>query len=244
VVPDAPLHDLLWTVPTAPPSVAAAVHHRAFILRIGFALPGARMVESIADLEGVQGRWVIKAPLSASGRDRYIHREGEKDRSRITRLFERHGPLLFEPWMERTEDFGVAALLLPSETRVVSFHRLRVDRRGQFTGIDLMAGVPPEPLAEAVDAVARALRTAGYLGPFGIDAWRYRRPDGSIAWNPLGEINARMTFGLVARALAERLGLAGVRLTFGREIPDGAIPLLLPGRDGSGAAWLSFAHDP
>ena len=53
--------------------------------------------------------------------------------------------------------------------------------------------------------MASALRSAGYVGPFGIDAWRYRRDDGAIVLNPLGEINARMTFGLVEWARAERL---------------------------------------
>jgi hypothetical protein len=47
------------------------------------------------------------------------------------------------------------------------------------------------------------------VGPFGIDAWRHRLPDGTLALNPLGEINARMTFGLVAWALEEAGGGCG-----------------------------------
>ncbi len=216
----APLHELLWQLPTPPPAVIA-VHHRAFHLQIaeeiGCALPGARMVESLVELDRAlqiaPHAWVVKAPLSASGRSRYIERDGPaladpKARRTVERLFERHGPLLFEPWMERTADFGVSALLGPDDLRIVGIHGQRVDRKGQFAGIDLQPDLSARDrnqLLETVEAVATALRRAGYVGPFGIDAWRYRREDGSIRLHPLGEINARMTFGLVEWAAAERL---------------------------------------
>jgi hypothetical protein len=222
---DAPLHELLWRLPTPPPAVVAAVHHRAFYLQIaqeiGCALPGARMVESLAELdrvlEAAPPAWIVKAPLSASGRSRFIQRDGPalidpKTRRTVERLFERHGALLFEPWMDRTEDFGVSALLGASDLRIVGVHRQKVDRKGQFAGIDLESPISPEDrnrLIETTEAVASALRREGYTGPFGIDAWRYRRGDGGLVLNPLGEINARMTFGLVAWATAERAGVAG-----------------------------------
>ncbi|HEX2224088.1 MAG TPA: hypothetical protein VHN15_07765 [Thermoanaerobaculia bacterium] len=268
-----PLHDLLWHLPPPPPEVASAVHHRGFCLRVaeslGFALPGARMVASLADLEtllaapGAPRSWVVKAPLSAAGRDRYVGREGvclddPAARRAVAGLFRRFGRLLFEPWMERTDDFGCAALLLPDgELRVVSFHRQLVDRRGQFLGIELAASFAGlEGLSEeergrmetALSGVAEALREAGYHGPFGIDAWQYRSANGSLVLHPLGEINARMTFGLVARALVDRLRepleLAGtVRLRFGREVPRGAgvVALLHPGGEPPMAAWIEPA---
>jgi hypothetical protein len=218
---DAPLHDLLWRLPTPPPEVVAKVHHRRFHLQVaaelGCALPGARMVESLADLDRAlrdgPRSWVVKAPFSASGRSRYIERNGDstladpKARRTVERLFAYHGPLLFEPWMERTEDFGVSALLAGAELRIVGIHRQRVDRKGQFEGIDLETGLAAEDrerLVATTEAVAAALRREGYTGPFGIDAWRYREADGTLALNPLGEINARMTFGLVAWTAAER----------------------------------------
>jgi hypothetical protein len=217
---DAPLYELLWNLPTPEPSAVAAVHHRSFHLQvaeeIGCALPGARMVASPAELEralrGFTRSWVVKAPFSAAGRDRYIARTGQalsdaKARRTVERLFEHHGALLFEPWMERTADFGVSALLTPSELRIVGLHGQKVERKGQFAGIDLRPELPTEDrerLLETVHAVAAALRRSGYVGPFGIDAWSYRGWDGESVLNPLGEINARMTFGLVEWALAER----------------------------------------
>jgi hypothetical protein len=225
---DLPLSEILWQLPTPSPAVVAAVHHRAFYLAVaedlGCALPGARMIESMAELDRILRTapmsWILKAPLSASGRSRYIERNGpalidSKARRTVERLFEIHGSLLFEPWMDRTEDFGVSALLGASGLRIVGIHRQQVDRKGQFAGIDLHADLSEgdrRQLLETTEAVAAALRSAGYVGPFGIDAWRYRRhygrADGAIVLNPLGEINARMTFGLVAWATAERVSLS------------------------------------
>ena len=174
------------------------------------------MVESLMELDrlSLPRSWVLKAPLSASGRDRYIERDGHgqartdpKARRTVERLFERHGALLFEPWMERVADYGVSALLTQDELRIVGIHGQRVDRKGQFVGINLQPNISKgdrERLLETVEAVAAALRRASYVGPFGIDAWSYRQEDGVVVLNPLGEINARMTFGLVAWAWAER----------------------------------------
>ena len=60
-------------------------------------------------------------------------------------------------------------------------------------------------LESATHAVGKRVAEHGYRGPFGIDAWRYRDADGETHFHPLGEINARLTFGLVAHALVERL---------------------------------------
>ncbi|MBW8875669.1 MAG: hypothetical protein JF614_11960 [Acidobacteria bacterium] len=268
ILESGPLHELppvdevlAWGVHSA---IAAAVHHRAFCLQLaeelGCVLPGARMVESLSDLDRILSSsraprsWVVKAPLSASGRNRYIERMGpqisdprsRRPRRTLEHLFDRHGPLLFEPWMDRTADFGVSALLTETGLHIVGVHGQRVDAKGQFAGIDLqpvLSGAERDRLLETVEAVAAALRRAGYAGPFGIDAWRYRKEGGGEILHPLGEINARMTFGRVAWTLAGRVEGA-VRLLFGRNLPapgTGAeiLPLLGPGKQGT-AAWLEI----
>jgi hypothetical protein len=258
---DGPLHEVVWNLPPPPVGVTTAVNHRSFCLeiadRLGYALPGARMIESRKELDrhlrSVHGGWVVKAPLSAAGRYRYIHHAGESlddplNQGAVERLLELQRPLLFEPWMDRTADFGCVALLTPSGLRLAGFHRLLVNSSGHFHGIELRAAFrgiegldngEKAQMEEVFNAVAAALRQAGYTGPFGIDAWRYRRPDGTPAFQPLGEINARMTFGLVARALVDRvrepLGLRPddpVRLLFGGRISEagpGFVPLLRMG---------------
>ena len=233
--------------------ISARVNHRCFALKVaqelGCALPGARMVESTAVLAehlAATGltRWVVKAPLSAAGRERHIERcagglHNPQTRQSLDGLFARHGPLLFEPWLRRTEDLGCTAFLYTEDPRLASFHRQLVDEDGRFHGIELLplSAIDFE-LIRTVEQVGEALRRAGYVGPFGVDAWRYRDESGTVRLNPLGEINARMTFGLVALALAERLGSSG-RLVFGRRIPAGPsiVPLLLPGDSGPAAWW-------
>ena len=272
--PDAPLADLLWRLPTAPPAVVAAIHHRAFHLalvrELGCALPGARMVASLAELEAhlaagaanavggaAGGAWVVKAPLSAAGRSRHVAATAAEVadpavRPRLAALFARHGPLLFEPWLARLDDWGAAAVVTASGVRLLGLHRLLVDDRGRFHGIELAASDEAPPglpeldrarLEATAEAVGRALALEGYSGPFGIDAYRIRDPGGEPRLQPLGEINARLTFGFVARALAERLAPSPgetVRLAFGRTPPDGAVPLLRPGADGTAGAWLEL----
>lgn len=284
---DGPLHEALWRLPPASPEVVARVGHRSFALELaealGGSLPGARMVADPGALEAhlaagdrrsglaaSSGRWVVKAPYSAAGRERFRGTDsGELRRPEVRRrlegLFERHGALLFEPWVERSADFGCAGLLGRGASRLASRHRLEIDRRGAFRAIVVPAPAAEEParaldpdavglrpeearlLDRAFEAVAARLRAAGYTGPFGLDAFRWRRPDGSEAFRPLAEINPRITFGLVARGLADRLAsgvppaAAPIRLDLGGPPPPGSLTLLEPGEDGSPGAWLSGA---
>ncbi len=240
-----PLLEALWALPPAPPDVAAACHHRAFALaasevlqaerprEAGWALPGARMVASVGEIErhlaaggaaAGDGRWVVKAPWSAAGRGRHLGvRPGElgdpAPRRRIERLLERHGSLLFEPWVDRLADFGAAALVTPGGVRRVGVHCQEVDGRGVVSAITLdpelgpeLGGDERERLEAALQAVGERLASAGYFGPFGVDAYRFRTPEGRACFRPLGEVNARMTFGLLAHVLAGRCGLGRLEL--------------------------------
>ena len=272
---EAPLHELLWRLPPPPPAAVAALHDRAAHLalarELGCALPGARLVASLAEIEQAAAgvpTWVVKARFSAAGRDRHVEREangGLADaavRARLARLLERHGPLLFEPWMARTQDVGAAGLVLAQRkeghTGLVSWHRQLVDRDGRFQGIELAldfadAGLPHETFV-SVERILRhvgaALAEVGYQGPFGVDGWTYRRGDGSPALHLLGEVNVRLTFGLVARALVDRLrrplGLPAsgrASLLLGGATPShrarALVPLLHPA-DGAPGAWLAW----
>jgi hypothetical protein len=242
-----PLHEAVWHLVPAAPEVVARVADRAFGLEIarehGWALPGARWVADVAEIErhlasgGAAtgaGRWVVKAPYSAAGRERHVAAgPGELAeppvRRRIESLLARHGRLLFEPWVERTADFGAAGLLTAAGVRLASLHRQEVGARGAFRGIapvpagEGAAGLAPaerDLLEAAFHATAEGLRAAGYAGPFGIDAFRWRGAGGEMLFHPLCELNPRLTFGLVARAITERYGSE-------------------PGREGGGVRMLS-----
>ena len=77
--------------------------------------------------------------------------------------------------------------------------RMCTDPSGAFTGSTLAADDLTELQAAAFDAsfdrVRRALFEAGYFGPFGIDAFRWRDRDGTARFRSLSEINARYTMG-------------------------------------------------
>jgi hypothetical protein len=52
-----------------------------------------------------------------------------------------------------------------------------------------------ELLQRTLEQTAHALHHAGYFGPFGVDAFRWRAPDGSLAFQPRCELNARYSMG-------------------------------------------------
>ena len=234
-----PRADLVWADPAA-----RAVNDRRFALalarELGVALPGARAIDAIAELDdlgALPGRWVCKAAWSAAGRDRCLG-EGAPTpdrRTRIARLVERAGAVVCEPWLDRRFDVGVCGT---AGGPIHPPHGLVTDARGGFTGIDLAPPPLSEDeaarLAEVAAAVGAALARAGYAGPFGIDAFVYDDA-GVRRLHPLCEINARYTFGHVARALgASRLG-------FGAP-PPGATVLVAPAPDDPVTAWVGPVH--
>ncbi|MBI4603427.1 MAG: hypothetical protein HY721_15855 [Planctomycetes bacterium] len=270
-----------WALPAPPHDAVLRANHRGLALEVGTslgtALPGARSLRSVAVLDehlasgGASAapgeRWVLKAPYSAAGRSR-LRGAGRRlegpPRARAARLLELFGELHFEPWMERLADYGLCGIVAEASSRFLPPHGLDVDPGGVFRGIlvavlrGALLGAEERALLErAAGEAAARLRDLGYRGPFGIDAWRYRDASGAVRFQPLGEINARLTFGFVAWALALGplgAGAAGpIRLVLGdgagldlaRRTHPGIVPLLLPGGGDcdadSGAAWLEPA---
>jgi len=202
---------------------------------LGVALPGARTIGSLDELDGhlreVPGAWVCKARWTAAGRDR-VHGLGPAEgelRVRLGRMLERLGPLVFEPWLDRLADFGTCGEITDAAITVRAPHRLRSDPRGGFLGIEL-GDVDPD-VAARLQATARAaaerVAAAGYRGPFAVDAFLYRGAAGP-ALHPLCELNARWSFGWIAHALARRL--AARQLGFD-PAPAEATVLIAPAAD-------------
>jgi hypothetical protein len=258
----------LWALP-ADASAAWRCNDRRFCVPVqealGCRLPGAAVLGSLAelrahlaslDLDPDHG-WVLKAPFSASGRLRVRGRErdlGPDIATRVERLLARFGPLCFEPWMERLVDLGCLGMIEDENTwRILPPHRLETDHAGVFRGIAVdpdarwLAPGERDQVAAAATGAARALARAGYRGPFGIDGFVYRRA-GARALQPMCEINARLSFGFVAHALAQRLGCAALRLCVGTAIPADAdpgwriVPLLHPVAGSEVAAWAALSR--
>ena len=237
---------------------AALANHRASLqdVRVGaLGCPRSAIVRSVGDLEAhvaEGGPWVAKSPHSAAGRLRVLGRGAgidHRERVQAQRLLDLYGCLLFEPWFERVADFGTATVRHERGVSLAWPHGLLVDAAGRFLGIESpAANVSKAELAaiqHALECASDWLKALDYLGPWGADLFRARGSDGATRLH-LSEVNARMTFGLVARKAMRRcrssLNLsedAPLALRFGRGAPPSdAIPLLLPGPDDDTCAWL------
>ncbi len=220
----------LWHLQCSP-EIAAACNDKTLSVTIPldsqWSLSNRCVVQSMAEFDhyiasaplGPDDSWVAKVPYSASGRERVKRRgrilDGEM-RVRTERLLARYGQLLVEPWMNRVADFGTMGIVheTSSHNRIFPTHKLVNDAMGVFRGIQISDHVIAQELGEehalalqsTAKAVANTLGTMGYRGPFGIDSFLYKSREGDLRLNALCEINARLSFGLVARALAEKQG--------------------------------------
>jgi hypothetical protein len=235
----APPFDLAWADPSAKPANDRAAT-LAIAQALGVALPGARRVASLAEVDdaaaALAGRpWICKARWTAAGRDRALGAgppEAEL-RARVARLLTRFGPLVFEPWLDRVTDLGVCGEVTATGDIVLREpHRIATDARGGFLGIELEPSLD-RAIAATLAATARAAANmvadrTGYRGPFAVDAFVFRDARGTQELHPLCEFNARHSFGWIAWALAARLGVR--RLGFDAP-PPGATVLIAPGED-------------
>jgi hypothetical protein len=199
-----------FSVPPAPAlSILRAVNDRAFCAELGQSLPSASFVHDMSALElhlaqpAPTGRYVIKRAFSFAGREQRRVSGGELDASTrgfCQRSFARGEGLQVEPWVERIADFSRHGYLaVTGELTIGPTREQSCDEHGRFLGVLCDAPSATEADADELSAelqrTAAALTAAGYHGPFGIDAYRYRTPGGGQAFNPRCEINARFTMG-------------------------------------------------
>ena len=255
-------------IPERAVDVARRVCHRGFALdlcdRLGLGLPGARLISSTAELQehladggaraGADGRWVLKPPYSAAGRGQLLSAGASAQvapgwERRVCQAFERHGEMLFEPWLDRVHDLGCRGEVSGGQVHVLGVHGLVVGASGAFAGVvvapagaadraacppaagapQAIAGLTPEvaeQLADVTRRVGLALAQAGHAGPFGVDGFTHRQAHGQLALRVLCEINARLTFGRVAAewmSLLAPSASAPGRLLFARGPLDAAV---------------------
>ena len=196
-------------IPLAAPDVAILrrVNHRRFAADLGQPLPGARYVVDIDSLrdaianETSTGHWLLKRPFGFAGRGRRRVAQGLLEPSAETwvqaSLKDGEG-LQVEPWVDRISDYALHGYLARNEmTTFGAPTHQECDETGAWKGtsraIDLDSETRDALFASAT-LVADALAKAGYLGPFGVDAYRYRE-NGRIVLNARSEINARYSMG-------------------------------------------------
>jgi hypothetical protein len=203
--------------PPAAPSqqVLRRVSHRRFSHELGPALPGAghaetgaqlrQLLSATATLEGVseQRQWLLKRPFSYAGRGRRrVLATGPtaEDQAWIDASLRAGTGLQVEPLVARTLDCALHGWLAEDGGCVLGAATVqRIDATGAWVSSELAGRAlePPEHerlLAEA-QRTATALHQAGYFGPFGLDAFRWRAPDGATHFHPRCEVNARYSMG-------------------------------------------------
>jgi hypothetical protein len=200
--------------------VLRRVNHRRFSAELGQTLPGGRFVATADDLttvvmsESPSGHWLLKRPFGFAGRGRRRVAQGRLDPSVITWVeasFRRSDGLQVEPWVERIADYGwhgfvsrSGAITLGQPTRQTC------DESGAWQRTALATDLEPNEEASfraATRGAAEALLEAGYFGPFGVDAYRWR-DGGAIHFNPQSEINARYSMGWAVGMQRCRVDLA------------------------------------
>jgi hypothetical protein len=199
------------TAPPVPPlAVLRRVNHRAFCAALGQTLPGARFVTDWNELRATvacsspTGQWLLKRPFGYTARGRLRVRARELDgpaRAWIAASLSRGEGLQVEPWVERAGDVGLHGFVAPAGGVTLGAPTVQaMDAAGAWTGSTRAA---PGALADdewhalyaAAEEAAAALHTAGYFGPFGIDAFRWIDAGGTRRFNPRCEINARYSMG-------------------------------------------------
>lgn len=225
------LRELGFSPPVAPSlAVLRRVSCRSFATRLGQTLPSARYVSTMEQLiDHIQqtsptGEWLLKRDFAFAGRERRLVRDRQLDVPTLgfaRRSFARGQGLQVEPLLAREDDFAQHGHLRATGELLLGPLMAQVcDARGVWqqsrpATADELADHDREALEQHVVAAGRALSEAGYFGPFGVDAFRYRTASGTRAFQPRSEVNARFSMGyprsLLERALAgERSASSGV----------------------------------
>jgi hypothetical protein len=189
------------SLPRVPPfEVVRRVNDRAFHAALGQTLERAAYVRERDELSVSGGSWLLKRAHSMSGRGRRrVTGAIDDDLERWIAASLRLGGLQVEPWVDRTADFSLHGFVADDGACTLGEPCMQeVSARGEWQRTrrveDELASDEVRALSCEAERCARALHAAGYFGPFGIDAYRYRAADG-VRFNPRSEVNARYTMG-------------------------------------------------
>lgn len=197
-------------LPEAPAvALLRRVNHREFCATLGQTLPGAAFVHTLTALrkhvasEPRVHEWLVKRPFGFSGRGSRRTRFPTRDVSVqrwLERSFEFDSGMQLEPWVDRELDFAIHGFVARGGELQLGKPTLQVCTtngvwRSSRPATGELVPAEREALLESASVVATALHEAGYWGPFGVDAYRWRETSGVVRFNPRSEINARYTMG-------------------------------------------------
>ena len=158
--------------------VRAPLRRDAFHKHVAFHLEEA--LETLA--RPVPSGWLVRRSFGAAGRGRRRLASGKPSAAERAWLVAslRRGPLVLEPFVQVTREFTRSGWVGESGEVVVSppcfqaVSRTGAWSRTEAAGAGEVARGDDERLEEACARAGDELAAAGYFGPYGIDAFRYR----------------------------------------------------------------------
>ena len=206
--------------------------------------------EAVVEAERLSPGCFIKSPWSGSGRGVFCARSLDEKAlyKRAAGIINRQGSVMVERGLDKELDF--AALFHAEGGRVCfkGWSVFKAESRGMYSGNivapqsrlhEIICGyLPAEMLADTISREEEILsRLAGgsYEGWLGIDMMVYRE-NGEMKLMPCVEMNLRMTMGVAAMKIGEKLSLQTPALLAWRHRADEAdlegSTILLPPSDG------------
>lgn len=169
---------------------------------------------------------LVKSPFGLSGMQMKSIRSSEGVQENVSKWIERtlkkHGAVYAEPLFHRVCDLAIQCeISTEGQVDVLGLRESIVDGSFAYRGTILDArlqSLSPELLRfvrshqdlafDWAKHMGRRLRESGYRGPFGIDQFIFKRPDGSFGWKLCSEVNLRYTMGRVALEIEKRIDRA------------------------------------
>jgi hypothetical protein len=190
--------------------------------------PSIKIPEFFSDIEEVKKYlkenkppFVVKTPLSSSGRGLYWIYDSQPDNTAITWItgaLKKQGSVSIEPALDKVIDF--AAEFYSDGEGNINYEGLSIfetQAQGQFVGCllgtqesllqRLNEYISPDDfmfLVEQLRIVLQEKIGAAYKGYLGVDMMIYRTEDGNYAIHPFVEHNLRYTIGLAAQKISEQ----------------------------------------
>lgn len=208
----------------------------------------ARVLQLEAEEEGR----FLKSPWSCSGRGVFCARglPPKVLADKAAGIIHRQGSVMVEHGMEKVAEFGALYECRPREgARFRGFSMFLTEPRGAYLGnivapqdhfLDRISSLgllsETETATRQLEGVVTQLLGGRYAGWLGIDMMAYADRHGTTRLHPCIEMNLRMTMGVVAMKIAERLAptrpqLMAWQRTSAQTTPAGST-LLLPPREG------------
>ena len=182
--------------------------------------------DRVVELERLNPGCFIKSPWSGSGRGVFCARSLDSGalHRRAEGIIHRQGSVMVEKGLDKVADFAVLFHCGEHRAEFMGLSLFQTEARGMYSG-NLVApqgllwdrfgqfGLTAEleRLIAQLEPILTALIAGDYDGWAGIDMMVYRGADGQLEIMPCVELNLRMTMGVAAMKIAQRLGCRDIR---------------------------------